>query len=45
MISAQYLDADSMSEVISGVVSGTRIDVEDDYEIKSANQNILQGRQ
>jgi hypothetical protein len=35
MVSAQYLDADSMSEVISGIVSGAEIDIEDDYEIKS----------
>tara|TARA_R110002167_G_scaffold81090_1_gene222335 strand:- start:40 stop:1056 length:1017 start_codon:yes stop_codon:yes gene_type:complete len=34
-ISSQYIDSDALSEVISGVVSSTGVDIEDNYEIKS----------
>ncbi|MFQ3199686.1 MAG: hypothetical protein ACI9SK_000394 [Zhongshania sp.] len=34
-ISSQYIDDESLAEVMSGVVSGTGIDISDDYEIKS----------
>jgi hypothetical protein len=34
-ISSQYIDSEALSEVISGVVSSTGVDIADDYEIKS----------
>ena len=34
-LSSQYIESESLSEVISGVVSSTGVDISDDYEIKS----------
>lgn len=34
-ISSQYIDSESLSEVISGVASSTGVDIADDYQIKS----------
>lgn len=34
-LSSRYIDSEALSEVISGVVSSTGIDIADDYEIKS----------
>ncbi|CAA0092431.1 Uncharacterised protein [Zhongshania aliphaticivorans] len=33
-LSSEYIDSESLSEVISGVVSTTGVDIADDYEIK-----------